>query len=136
MKTWMFAGAIVLAAMGPLVDKSEVANAASLESGRLTEVNIAQIRSLLKLTAAQEPLWNRVEGVLLNVAREQSQEETIGLVRRISRRVISIAFDGVVTQRIKNAALPLLASLNDEQKLTVRLLAQRMGIGDMVALAN
>jgi len=41
-----------------------------------------------------------------------------------------------VAQRLKSAAMPLLASLNEEQKATVRRIAQRMGIGDMVAVSN
>jgi hypothetical protein len=135
MKTWILAGAIALAAAGSLGANFSTAHAAGIESNRLTEVNIAQIRGLLKLTAEQIPLWNRVEGVLITVAREQAQDNA-SLIRRISRRAVMVAFDGIVTQRIKNAALPLLASLSEEQKTTVRSLAQRMGIGEMVVLVN
>ena len=135
MKTWILAGAIAFAAAGPLGANSNTAHAAGIESSRLTEVNIAQIRGLLKLTAEQIPLWNRVEGVLITVAREQAQDDA-SLIRRISRRAVMVAFDGIVAQRIKNAALPLLASLSEDQKTIVRSVAQRMGIGEMVALVN
>lgn len=135
MKAWILAGAIALAAGGPIWVDRDVASAATLDTNKITEVNIANIKSLLKLTAEQEPLWARVESVLLAIAREQS-DESAGLVRRISRRVISIAFNDAVAQRLKSAAMPLLASLSDEQKATVRKLGQRMGIGDMAALSN
>jgi predicted dinucleotide-binding enzyme len=85
---------------------------------------------------SQEPLWARVENVLLSVAREQAQSESAGFVRRISRRAVAIAFNGAVTQRIKDAAMPLLASLDQEQRETVRRLARKMGMGDMVAMLN
>jgi hypothetical protein len=136
MKTWIFAGALALAIMGPCLVKHDTANAVTLEANKLTEVNIAQIKGLLKLTSAQEPLWAKIEEVLISVAREQAQNESGGLLHRISRRVISIAFNDTVTQRLKSAALPLLASLNEDQKMVVRRLASRMGIGHMVAMSN
>jgi hypothetical protein len=136
MKTWILAGVIAFAAVGPVLAYRDTASAAVLETSKITEVNIAQIKSLLKLRAPQEPLWARVESVLLSVAREQAQSESAGFVRRIGRRVVSIAFNGAVTQRLKDAAFPLLASLDEEQKETVRKLARKMGIGDMVAMLN
>jgi hypothetical protein len=135
MKTWILAGAIAFAAVGPSVLHRDTASAAVLEN-KITEVNIAQIKSLLKLKVSQEPLWARVENVLLSVAREQAQSESAGFVRRISRRAVAIAFNGAVTQRIKDAAMPLLASLDQEQRETVRRLARKMGMGDMVAMLN
>ncbi|HVT56533.1 MAG TPA: hypothetical protein VHD34_10880 [Xanthobacteraceae bacterium] len=135
MKTWILAGAIAFAAVGPALVHRDTASAAVLEN-KITEVNIAQIKSLLKLKASQEPLWARVESVLLSVAREQARSESAGFVRRISRRAVAIAFNSAVTQRIKNAAMPLLASLDQEQRETVRRLARKMGIGDMVAMLN
>jgi hypothetical protein len=135
MKTWILAGAIAFAATGTVLTPCHTASAAVIETN-ITEVNIAQIKSLLKLKASQEPLWARVESVLLSVAREQAQSESAGFVRRISRRAVSIAFSGAVTQRVKDAALPLLASLDDAQMDTVRKLARKMGIGDMIAALN
>jgi hypothetical protein len=135
MRAWILAGAIALAAMGSVFVDCNVAKAGVLET-KITEVNVAQIKGLLKLTAEQEPLWMRVEGVLLSVARAQAQDDSAGLVRRISRRMIAIAFNSAVTQRIKNAAFPLIASLDETQKATARRLAQQMGIGDMVATLN
>jgi len=136
MKTWILAGAIALAVVGPALVHRDTASAGVLEANKITEVNIAQIKSLLKLKPPQEPLWARVESVLLSVAHEQAQSESAGFVRRISRRAVSIAFNGAVTQRIKDAAFPLLASLDEEQRQTVRSLARRMGMGDMVAMLN
>jgi hypothetical protein len=136
MKTWMLAGAIALATVGPVWVDRDGAYAASLESGKITDVNIAQIKNALKLTAAQEPLWVRVEEVLRSIAREQTQAESAGLLRRISHRVVSIVFDEPTVERLKNAAMPLLASLDEEQKIAARRVARQMGLADMVAMSN
>jgi hypothetical protein len=136
MKTWILAGAIALAATGSFFAVGNGAKAAGLEPARVTDVNIVEIKGQLKLTAAQEPLWARVEEVLRSIAREQAEGESAGLLRRIGRRVVSIAFDGTVAQRIKSAAMPLLASLSEEQKATVHRVAQRFGIVDVAAAAN
>ncbi len=136
MKTWILAGAIAFAAMGSVLGNCDVARAGSPETAKITDVNFGQIKGQLKLTAAQQPLWARVEEVLRSIAREQAQDESVGFLRRVGRGAVSIAFDGTVAQRIKSAAAPLLASLSQEQKATVRRLAERMGIADVVAIAN
>jgi hypothetical protein len=136
MKTWILAGAIASAAVGPVLVDCNIATAASSETAKITDVNIGQIKGQLKLTAAQQPLWARVEEVLRSIAHEQAEGESAGFLRRIGRGVVSIAFDGTVSQRVKSAALPLLASLSEEQKAIARRLAQRLGIGDMVASTN
>jgi hypothetical protein len=136
MKTWILAAAVALATMGTILLAGGVAQAASLEGIKITEVNIAEIKGQLKLTTAQQLLWERVEGVLLSIAREQAQDESANLLRRISRRVVSIAVNSAVTQRVTSAALPLLASLDEEQKTTARRIAQRLGLGPMLAMSN
>ena len=88
MKTWIFAGALALAIAGPVLVEGSVANAAGVETQKLTEVNIGRIKNLLKLTASQEPLWAKVEAVLHAIAREQAQA---GIVSRITRSVISLS---------------------------------------------
>ena len=136
MKAWILAGAIAFAGMGSVLGNCEIATAGSLETTKIIDVNIGQIKGQMKLTAAQQPLWARVEAVLRSIAHEQAQDKSVGFLRRVGRRVVSIAFDGTVTQRIESAALPLLASLDEEQKATARRLAKQMGIEDMVVLSN
>jgi len=136
MKTWILAAVISVASMSSILLTDGMAQAASLEGIKITEVNIAEIKGQLKLTAAQQPLWERVEGVLVSIAREQAQDESTGLLRRISHRVVSIAVNSAVTQRVTSAVLPLLASLDEEQKTTARRIAQRMGLGPMLAMSN
>src|SRR5258706_1616281 len=116
MKTWILAGAIAFAVMGATFVDCDSANAESLETPKITEVNIGQIKGLLKLTEAQQPLWARVEEVLRAVAREQAEGEQAGILHRVGRRKASIAFDRTVAQRIQSVAKPLLSSLIVEQE--------------------
>jgi hypothetical protein len=134
MRKWMLAGAIALAMVGSFLDR-DVASAAGLEGAKVTEVKLAEIKGLLKLTAAQEPLWARLESALRSIAREQGQDESAGLVRRVSRRIVAIVFDDGAMQRLKSAAQPLLASLTDEQKSTARRIAVQMGLADIVSVS-
>jgi hypothetical protein len=112
MKTRILAAAIAFTLLGPVLIDRDIASAATLETNKITEVKIANIKGLLKLTSEQEPLWARVESVLLAIAREQADEST-GLVHRIRHRIVSIAFNDAVAHRLKNAGLPLLAILNE-----------------------
>ena len=136
MKRWIFACAVALAMAGPAFVDCNRASAASFENKRITDVNIAAIKAELRLTATQLPLWQRLEEALRAVSREQAQDESAGLLRRVSRRVVAIMFDDTTVQRLKEAALPLLASLSEEQKAVARRIAQKLVMGDMVALAH
>jgi hypothetical protein len=136
MRTWILAAVIAVATIGSIFLAGGMARAAPLESIKITEVNIAEIKGQLKLTTSQQALWERVEAVLVSIAREQAQDESTGLLHRISRRVVSIAVNSAVTQRVTSAALPLLASLDEEQKTTARKIAQRIGLGPMLAMSN
>jgi hypothetical protein len=132
MKRWILAGALALATAGFVFVDGRVAMAAGSES-RALNINIAQIKNALKLSAAQLPLWARVEAALQSIAREQAEE---GLLHKIGRKAASIVYDDAAIERLKSAAMPLLASLNDEQKATARRLAQQMGFGEMLAMLN
>src|SRR5690242_14821391 len=93
MKMTVRAGAFALAAFalllnGSLTQASEF-NAMNGEQAQPSaSINIARIKSVLKLTAAQEPYWAPVEAALRDLARQQARSESPdGLVHRISHRV-------------------------------------------------
>jgi LTXXQ motif family protein len=136
MKKWIFAGAIALATAGPVFVGGNPASAGVFESKKITDVNIAAIKAELRLTVEQLPLWQRVEEALRAIAREQAQEESAGLLRRVSRRMVAVVFDDATVQRLKEVAMPLLASLSEEQKVAARRVAHKLGMGEMVAIAH
>ena len=137
MKMTVCAGVVALAVTGLLsnvasVDAREItANAEMAQSS--ASINIARIKSALKLTPAQEPYWAPVETALRDLNHRQAQSEGDGLVRRISHRVVSIALNSATIQKLAAAARPLIGVLDAEQMRTAHGLAQEMGLGPVVA---
>lgn len=138
MKMTACAGVFALATLGllsigSLAQAREIA-AAYEEQGQTTAaINIARIKSVLKLTPAQEPYWAPVEAALRDLARQQAPAESAGLMRRISHRVVSVVLNSAAVQRLAVAARPLVVMLNEEQMRAAHGLAQEMGLGPVVA---
>jgi hypothetical protein len=136
----ILAGALALAAIGFLPGSTGAARASEprleAQSDKLTEVNISRIKNVLRLTPSQQTYWAPLELALLSIAREQQKSEPDGLLRRISRRAVAIALTSGAVQRIAAAAVPLIRSLDDEQRQSALRLAQEMGLGSVVAALN
>ncbi|MGB7256701.1 MAG: hypothetical protein ACRECC_04925 [Pseudolabrys sp.] len=127
--------AAAVAALAFLMPATSTVHAMEHSQG-LTEINIARIKSVLRLTPEQRAYWPPVEAALLSIARHQAQDESVGLVRRISHRVVAIVLDSAAIQRLATAARPLIVALNDDQRRDARALAQEMGLGPVVAALN
>jgi len=136
MKKALCAGALALATLG-LLSNMPAARAGEVAaySQPATAINIARIKSALKLKPAQQAYWPAVESALRRVAREQ-QTTSGGLIHRISHRVVSIVMTGAAIKRLASAARPLIARLDDDQKMAAAQLADEMGLGAVVAALN
>jgi hypothetical protein len=136
MKTFLCASACALAIAGVL-SASAPAYASDLPGFSYeqptTAINVARIKSVLRLTAEQERYWPPVEAALRDIARRQTHDDQAGFVRRISRRVVSVVLDSAAIHRLAVAARPLIAVLSDEQMQAASGLAQEMGLGPVVA---
>jgi len=137
MKMVLCAGVFALATVGLLSDGSQ-ARAMEIASNGVqgqasAAINIPRIKSVLKLTAAQEPYWAPVEAALRDIARRQTQTESAGFVRRISNRVVTVVLNSAAVQRLAVAARPLIGSLDADQRRAAQGLAQEMGLGPVVA---
>jgi len=141
MKMVLCAGVFALAAVGllpntPAASANEFAYAPAEQAQMAASINIGRIRSMLRLTPQQEPLWAPVEAALREVARQQqAHSEPVGFVRRVSHRVVSIVLNSVAVERLAVAARPLIAALDDEQKRAASGLAHEMGLGAVVMAA-
>jgi hypothetical protein len=138
MKKTLCAGALALAMTGLLPNFAAAApgESAVLAAQGMASVDIERIRSVLRLTPAQERYWAPVEAALRDLARRPAQDEPSGFVRRISRRVVSVVLDSAAIRRLAVAAKPLIAALDDDQKRAAAGLAQEMGLGSVVAALN
>jgi LTXXQ motif family protein len=134
MKIALLAGAVALVLLCLLPGLSGQARATELGEGAsaLTQVNVARIKTALKLTPAQQSYWPPIEAALRDIAREQSEPEG-GLIRRISRRVVAVMLNSAAAARLAAAARPLVRILSDEQRQIAVALAREMGLGPMLA---
>ena len=138
MKKLLCAGVFALATIGLLPGAGSQARALEIAGSNGTEahaaINIPRIKSVLKLTAAQEQYWAPVEAALRDLARRQSaSSKSAGLVRRISNRVVTVVLNSAAVQRLAVAARPLIGTLDAEQMRAAQGLAQEMGLGPVVA---
>lgn len=139
MRMSVFAGALALAAIGSLcvlpADAAELGSYPEQHQAS-AQINISRVKSVLRLTPAQEGYWPPVEAALRDIARNQARHEAEGFVRRVSHRVVSIVLDSAAVERLAVAARPLIAALSDEQRHAAQALAREMGLGPVVAALN
>jgi len=137
MKKLLYAGALALAMLGSLsaTPGARAGQGTMVQGQPAATINISRIKNVLKLTPAQRAYWPPVEAALRRLAREQ-QASSGGLIHRISHRVVSVVLTGAAVRRLTMAARPLLARLDDDQKMAAVQLAQEMGLGPVVAALN
>lgn len=137
MKKIIFAGGVALATLGlfsdiPAVSANERISASEQAPAA---VDIARVKSVLRLTREQELHWPPVEAALRDLARRQASSEPAGFVRRISHRVVSIVLNSAAIERLAVAARPLIAVLDNDQKQAASGLAREMGLEPVVVAA-
>ena len=131
MKKAVFASALALAMMGPLLvsEHGIGPSAASAQEVTVTEGKIARLRSALHLTAEQIQHWRPVEAALRAAIREQRESE--GWVHKVRERVSNYAGGAMALQRAYAAAGPLIASLDERQRESGRRALASRGGGAM-----
>lgn len=141
MKITVCASMFALATVGllpatPAAFANELAYAPAGQSQTAAAIDVGRIRSTLRLTSQQEPLWAPVEAALHAIARQQqAHAEPAGFIRRVSNRVVQIVLTSGAVERLAIAARPLIAVLDDNQKRAASGLAQEMGLGPVVVAA-
>jgi hypothetical protein len=118
MKTALRAAAIVLSIAG-------LPAFAHAETGPVTRVDIARIKSGLHLRPDQAAYWPAVEAAVRSVARHQG-EDRLG-------HVVSIVLDAGAVRRIAAAARPLISALDFQQLQAANGVVNEMGLGAVVA---
>ena len=133
MRKAVFAGAVALAMMGPLLVSEHGFGpaTASAQDVVVTEGKIARLRGALRLTAEQLQHWRPVESALRAAIREQraSQggEQSEGWVHKVRARVSNYAGGAMALQQALSAAGPLIASLDERQRQSGRSALRSMG---------
>ena len=132
MKKAVFAGAVALAMMGPLLvsEKGIGPATASAADVVVTEGKIARLRAALRLTGEQIQHWRPVEAALRAAVREQ-RAESGGWVHKVRDQVSGYAGSAMALQRAISAAGPLIASLDERQRESGRHALRAMGGASM-----
>ena len=127
MRKAVFAGALALAMVGPLLVSEHGFGPASASAQDIvvTEGKIARLRSALRLSGEQLQHWRPVEAALRAAIREQREAQ--GLVQRVREHVNTYAGSAMALQRAMSAAGPLIASLDDRQRESGRRALASMG---------
>ena len=137
MKMMLCAGALALAMMGlfaAIPAGQAQAQAQGQGHARAATIDVGRIKTVLRLRPDQQAYWPAVERALRDIAGRQARaSDDAGLVRRISRRVVSIVLDSAAVQRLAAAARPLIATLDSQQMQAARGLCDEMGLGPVVA---
>jgi len=135
MRLKLFASVVALALLGSV--PAFTATAQAYDSASIQgRIDIARIKSVLKLTPEQQHYWPAVESALRSIARQQVQqmtEQSDGLVRRVSNRMYSFVMDSATIARVGAAARPLVKVLDDRQKQDAIALCHEMGLGQVLA---
>jgi zinc resistance-associated protein len=130
MRKLMRAGAIALVSMVSSAVVAQASDSARPSSGIvITDAQIAQFKAMLKLTPAQERYWVPVEATLREISKRQAQQTGSGLIHRLT----SITLDAAVMRRLSSAALPLLKSLDEDQKRHAQQVARAMGFASVAS---
>ena len=130
MRKMLCAGAIALAVMGSSVVVAQASDTARSASGLvITDSQIAQFKAMLNLTPAQERYWVPVEATLRELARRQAQQTGSGFIARLT----SVTLDAAGMRRLASASLPLLKSLDQDQKRQAMQVARAMGFASVAA---
>ena len=110
-------GAASAAAQPKLIDRRY--------EGVFTPAEIGRLKSSLRLTPDQEPLWRPLEAELRKVGKQQMAAVDSGGKPDIPRS----AYDPLY-----RAGMPFLQSLRPDQKERVRILARKMGYGTVASM--
>ncbi|HSV25833.1 MAG TPA: hypothetical protein VLJ17_22755 [Xanthobacteraceae bacterium] len=91
---------------------------AAAQDVMVTDAQITQLKSVLKLTLAQERLWRPVETALRALLDRRVPQETVaaGFVHRARTRVAGLMLNAVALRRLASVAQPLINSLDQRQK--------------------
>ena len=134
MKNAIFAGALALVLFGFAPAFNGPVQATETDaygSSNQASINLNRIKTVLRLSPAQQSYWPPVEAALTDIAREQAGPS--GYFTRIKRGIIGITLNSGALMRLASAARPLIESLDERQRQAVRALAREMGMGAMVA---
>ena len=122
--------ALVLTMLGTLsFANTGFAAASAEETGAIasggvvvTDATIARLKAALRLSPNQEVHWRTLESTLRHLAQDQQQQHvadasgSASFVQRVKARMKSYVLDVSAARQVAQAAQPLIATLDEDQK--------------------
>lgn len=99
----------------------------------ITPAHIARLRAALRLTPAQQQHWAPVEAALSDLARQQARGQAAGFTYRLADTSSAVAATAAQLRRIKAIAMPLIRTLDDNQKREAIAFARHVGFEQLIA---
>jgi hypothetical protein len=99
----------------------------------LSQAQIIRLKSVLKLTQAQEQFWPAVEHAFREISAAQEGGTAQGLVQGIKHRATAVALNAIALRRLATAAYPLIRTLNEDQKQSALTFARSVGLDSVAA---
>ena len=94
---------------------------------------VSRLKSVLKLTAAQEQLWPAIERAFHEISQAQETASSQGFVQGVKSRAASIGLNALALRRLASAAYPLIRTLDEEQKQSAVAFARSAGLHSVAA---
>jgi hypothetical protein len=117
---------IAPAAARPAPAKEASRTPPKAEEGPFSPAQIERVKTALRLTPEQEAHWPAVEAELHAIAKQLPKKVD-------SKKQTKIAIAPGSADRLRWAATPLIMSLREDQKQTVRFIARSMGLEEVAA---
>ena len=100
----------------------------------MSMTQVARLKGVLKLTAAQEQLWAPIEHAFREIRQAQeASASSRGLVQGLKQRAASIGLNALALRRLASAAYPLIRTLSEEQKQSGLAFAHSAGLESVAA---
>jgi hypothetical protein len=94
----------------------------------LNDAQLTSIKARLRLSESQERYWPAVEAALRNIVYKKIPAAEKSATTTNTLRTGAIDPNSAEVAQLKSAAIPLVLSLNEDQKREVRMLAHLMGL--------
>ena len=94
---------------------------------------VARLKSVLKLTPAQEQLWPAIERAFHEISQAQETASSQGFVQGVKNRAASVGLNALALRRLAAAAYPLIRTLDEEQKQSALAFARSAGLHSVAA---
>jgi hypothetical protein len=106
----------------------------SASNALLNAAQIASLHERLKLSSYQQQMWPPVEAALREITYHQDRnDKSRKSSYRTDRQPALIDTSSAEVQRLKSAAIPLIMSMNEDQKQEVRTMARLMGLEQLAS---